>query len=65
MLLQRYGGHILHFTPSSKLEESSPNEWIPRCHQLLLFYQMPSFDVGANIYYNVPVDHPPSQVTAI
>ena len=42
-----------------------PNEWIPRCHQLLLFYQMPSFDVRANIYYNVPVDHPPSQVTAI
>ncbi len=25
-----------------------PNEWIPRCHQLLLFYQMPLFDVRAN-----------------
>ncbi len=64
MLLQRYGGHILHFTLSSK-KECSPKQIDPSLPPIILFYQMPSFDVRANIYYNVPVDHPPSQVTAI
>ena len=49
----------VHFTPSSKIGgKFSPNQWIPRCHQLLLFYQMPSFNVRVNIYlgpYGIPV----------
>ena len=45
-----------------KLEESSPKRMDPSLPSIITVLSMPSFDVRANIYYNVPVDHPPSQV---
>ena len=46
-----------------KLEESSPKRMDPSLLSIITVLS----NVRANIYYNVPVDHPPppSQITAI
>ena len=45
-----------------KLEESSPKQMDSSLPSIITVL---SNEGRANIYYNVPVDHPPSQVTAI